>query len=147
MQNNRKPIVSSLIAVGLLFVLSAFTAAQTMKVTGMIISRTGDSMTLTTSSGNVVVTLDDSTKVQHPKGLIGVRKQKMSAAALIPGLKVKVDGTGSDPMHLTAKTVTFDSSDLETAEMIQAGLHPTAEQVATTGLASRSWCRTMAATT
>jgi outer membrane protein OmpA-like peptidoglycan-associated protein len=72
--------------------------------------------------------MDDSTKVQQPKGL-GMRKKQVSAAVLIPGLKVSVDGTG-DSTKVTAKTITFDASDLQTAEMIQAGLHPTAEQVA-----------------
>ena len=42
---------------------------------------------------------------------------------------MSVDGTG-DSSQVTAKTITFDKDDLETAEMIQAGLHPTAEQVA-----------------
>ena len=32
--------------------------------------------------------------------------------------------------QVVAKTITLDGDDLETAEMIQAGLHPTAEQVA-----------------
>jgi hypothetical protein len=86
-------------------------------------------MTMNTASGAVTVTLDDNTKVQHPKGL-GVRKQQVTAAVLIPGLKVKVEGTG-DPMHPLAKTITYDKGDLETAQMIEAGLHPTAEQVAT----------------
>jgi outer membrane protein OmpA-like peptidoglycan-associated protein len=36
------------------------------------------------------------------------------------------DGQG----RVTAQTITVDGDDLETAEMIQSGLHPTAEQVA-----------------
>jgi OmpA-OmpF porin, OOP family len=48
---------------------------------------------------------------------------------LIPGLKVDVDGT-SEGGKVMAKTITVDGDDLETTEMIQAGLHPTAEQVA-----------------
>ena len=50
---------------------------------------------------------------------------------LIPGLKVKVDGSSDGRGRLVASTITVDGDDLETAEMIQAGLHPTAEQVAT----------------
>lgn len=49
---------------------------------------------------------------------------------LIPGLKVKVDGESDDQGRVVAKTITVDGDDLETAEMIQAGLHPTAQQVA-----------------
>jgi len=77
----------------------------------------------------VTVALDDDTKVQQPKGL-GVRKTQMSAAVLIPGLKVSVDGTSQDPTHVLAKTITFDGGDLQTAEMIQAGLDPTEQKVA-----------------
>jgi outer membrane protein OmpA-like peptidoglycan-associated protein len=95
----------------------------------MISGRTGDTLIVNNQDGSkTTVVLDDSTKVQQPKGL-GLRKKQVSAAALIPGLKVSVDGTG-DSSQVTAKTITFDKDDLETAEMIQAGLHPTAEQVA-----------------
>jgi outer membrane protein OmpA-like peptidoglycan-associated protein len=108
---------------------SAFSAAQNVKVKGMISGRTGETLIVNNQDGSqTTVVLDDSTKVQQPKGL-GLRKKQVSAAVLIPGLKVSVDGTG-DSTKVTAKTITFDKGDLETAEMIQAGLHPTAEQVA-----------------
>jgi OmpA-OmpF porin, OOP family len=55
----------------------------------------------------------------------------MSAAVLIPGLKVSVDGTSQDATHVLAKSITFGKDDLQTAEMIQAGLDPTAQKVAT----------------
>jgi outer membrane protein OmpA-like peptidoglycan-associated protein len=77
----------------------------------------------------MTVTLDDDTKVQKPKGL-GIRKKQMSAAVLIPGLKVSVDGTSQDATHVLAKSITFGGDDLETAEMIQAGLSPTEQKVA-----------------
>jgi outer membrane protein OmpA-like peptidoglycan-associated protein len=100
------------------------------KVKGLIIGRTGDTLVLKTTDGtNVTVTLDDNTKVQQPKGL-GMRKKQMSAAVLIPGLKISVDGTSTDATHVLAKSITFDKDDLQTAEMIQAGLDPTAQKVA-----------------
>jgi OmpA-OmpF porin, OOP family len=77
----------------------------------------------------MTVTLDDDTKMQQPKGL-GIRKKQMSAAVLIPGLKISVDGTSQDATHVLAKSITFDGDDLETAEMIQAGLSPTEQKVA-----------------
>jgi OmpA-OmpF porin, OOP family len=101
------------------------------KVKGLITARTGDTLVLKTTDGtSVTVTLDDDTKVQQPKGL-GMRKKQMSAAVLIPGLKISVDGTNSDATHVLAKSITFDKDDLQTAEMIQAGLDPTAQKVAT----------------
>jgi outer membrane protein OmpA-like peptidoglycan-associated protein len=54
----------------------------------------------------------------------------MADAVLIPGLKVKVDGVADSQGRVVANTITVDGDDLETAEMIQAGLHPTAQQVA-----------------
>ena len=48
----------------------------------------------------------------------------------MPGLKVSVDGTSQDATHVLAKSITFDGDDLQTAEMIQAGLNPTEEKVA-----------------
>ncbi|HEY1482979.1 MAG TPA: OmpA family protein, partial [Candidatus Acidoferrum sp.] len=84
----------------------------------------------TTGGGTMNVLLDDDTKVQQPKGL-GIRKKQMSAAVLIPGLKISVDGTSQDDTHVLAKSVTFDGDDLQTAEMIQAGLNPTEQKVAT----------------
>ena len=128
MSKKRLTIGTSLLAVCFLVAASAFSAAQNVKVKGMISGRTGETLVLRTPDGNTTVVLDDSTKVQQPKGL-GLRKKQVSAAVLIPGLKVSVDGTG-DSTKVTAKTITFDASDLQTAEMIQAGLHPTAEQVA-----------------
>jgi outer membrane protein OmpA-like peptidoglycan-associated protein len=53
-----------------------------------------------------------------------------SASVLIPGLKVSAEGANDDQNRLVAKEIDFDSGDLETAQKIQAGLHPTAEQVA-----------------
>jgi OmpA-OmpF porin, OOP family len=128
MSKKSRTIGTSLLTVCFLVAASAFSAAQNVKVKGMISGRTGETLVLSTPDGNVTVVLDDSTKVQQPKGL-GLRKKQVSAAVLIPGLKVSVDGTG-DSTKVTAKTITFDASDLQTAEMIQAGLHPTAEQVA-----------------
>ena len=54
----------------------------------------------------------------------------MSNVVLIPGLKVDIDGTSDEQGRVVARTITVDGDDLEAAEMIEAGLHPTAEQVA-----------------
>jgi lipid-binding SYLF domain-containing protein/outer membrane protein OmpA-like peptidoglycan-associated protein len=110
--------------------LSAYAQGEKTKAKGLITARTGDTIVLKTTDGSTMtVTLDDDTKVQQPKGL-GIRKKQMSAAVLIPGLKVSVDGTSQDATHVLAKSITFDGDDLETAEMIQAGLSPTEQKVA-----------------
>jgi outer membrane protein OmpA-like peptidoglycan-associated protein len=123
-------IFVGLLAVSFVALLSAYAQGEKTKVKGLITARTGDTMVLKTTDGSsVTVTLDDDTKVQQPKGL-GIRKEKMSAALLIPGLKVSVEGTSQDATHVLAKSITFDKDDLQTAEMIQAGLNPTEQKVA-----------------
>jgi OOP family OmpA-OmpF porin len=130
MHNKRTRIVVGLLAVCFVALLSAYAQGEKIKVKGLITARTGDTIVLKTTDGSTMtVTLDDDTKVQQPKGL-GIRKKQMSAAVLIPGLKVSVDGTSQDATHVLAKSITFDGDDLETAEMIQAGLSPTEQKVA-----------------
>ena len=53
----------------------------------------------------------------------------MGDTVLIPGLKVKVKGSPDNQGRVVAKKITVDGDDLETAEMVQSGLHPTAQQV------------------
>jgi OmpA-OmpF porin, OOP family len=80
--------------------------------------------------GTTTVVLTDNTRTKDDRGLFGLEKQEMSSVVLIPGLKVDIDGVSDDQGRVVAKTITVDGDDLETAEMIQSGLHPTAEQVA-----------------
>jgi OOP family OmpA-OmpF porin len=130
MQSKRTRIVLGLLIVCFVALVSANAQGEKTKVKGLITARTGDLLVLKTTDGSTVtVTLDDDTKVQQPKGLVGVRKKQMSAAVLIPGLKVSVDGTSQDATHVLAKSITFDKDDLQTAEMIQAGLNPTEQKV------------------
>jgi OmpA-OmpF porin, OOP family len=128
---HRKTLVASLIALFLLASAAAFGASgDKAKAKGMIASRTGETLIVKSGGENVTVVLTDDTKTQDKKGLFGLDKQQMSNVVLIPGLKVNVDGTSDDQGRVVAKTITVDGDDLETAEMIQSGLHPTAEQVA-----------------
>jgi OOP family OmpA-OmpF porin len=130
MRSKRTRIIVGLLIVGFVAWMSAYAQGDDIKVKGLITARTGDSIVLKTTDGtSMTVTLDDDTKVQQPKGL-GIRKKQMSATVLIPGLKVSVDGTTQDPTHVLAKSITFDGNDLQTAEMIQAGLNPTDQKVA-----------------
>jgi len=130
MHSKRLRIFVGLLAVCFVALLPAYAQGEKTKVKGLITARTGDAIVLKATDGSSVnVTLDDDTKVQQPKGL-GIRKEKMSAAVLIPGLKVSVEGTSQDATHILAKSITFDKDDLQTAEMIQAGLNPTEQKVA-----------------
>ncbi|MGC2766566.1 MAG: OmpA family protein, partial [Candidatus Acidiferrum sp.] len=98
------------------------------KIKGVIATRTGETLVVSTGSGNVTVVLADDTKVQQPKGL-GLRKKQMSAIVLVPGLRITAEGVGDAQNRVVAKSITFDANDLETAEAIQAGLTPTKHAV------------------
>jgi OOP family OmpA-OmpF porin len=111
--------------------LTAFGArGDKAKVQGMIISRAGDTMVVQNPEGKITVVLDDDTRTKDNTGLFGLDRKELSHVVLIPGLKVSIDGVSDDQGRVAAKTITVDGDDLETAELIQAGLHPTAEQVA-----------------
>ena len=103
--------------------------AEKAEVKGMITSRTGETLIVKGDGGTTTVVLTDETSTRDDKGLFGLDKQVMSSVVLIPGLKVDIDGTTDEQGRVVAKTITVDGDDLETAEMIQSGLTPTAEQV------------------
>src|SRR3954468_11213210 len=117
--------------VGLMAFLSLVSAsAFGASVKGIIMTRTGETLIVKTDQGNITVVLTDSTKTKDDTGVFGLGTNTMSSVVLIPGLKVDIDGTSDDQGRVVAKTITVDGDDLETSEMIQAGLHPTAQQVA-----------------
>src|SRR5215475_13866226 len=124
-------MLATVISLGVLASVFAPSAAgqEKAKVKGMIRTRTGETLVVKTPNGNTTVVLTDDTTTKDDKGLFGLDKEIFSNSVLIPGLKVKVDGRSDDQGRVVAKTITVDGDDLETAEMIQAGLHPTAEQV------------------
>jgi OOP family OmpA-OmpF porin len=125
----RKTIVVSLMALFFLASVFAF-GGDKAEVKGMIITRTGETLIVKSAGGTTTVVLTDDTTTKDDRGLFGLDKQHMSNAVLVPGLKVDIDGTTDDQGRVVARTITVDGDDLEAAEMIEAGLHPTAEQVA-----------------
>jgi OOP family OmpA-OmpF porin len=130
MMRERIGISVGLLAVCLLSLsLGSAFAADKVKGKGVITQRSGNTLTVETDDDaaiSVIVTPD--TKVQHPVGL-GARKKQVGQEVLIPGLKLKFEGTG-DQNQVTAETITFDRDDLSLAKVIQAGLNPTAQQQA-----------------
>jgi len=126
MIGRRIGIAMSLLAMCLLSLGSA-QAGDKIKGKGVITLRSGNTLTVETDDdAAVTVTLTSDTKVQHPVGL-GARKKQVGQEVLIPGLKLRYEGTG-DQTQVTADTITFDRDDLSLAKVIQAGLNPTAQQ-------------------
>src|SRR5438034_8846630 len=131
MHRYRIRIALSLSAVCFVACLSAFGASgDETQTKGMIISRTGETLIVSGAKGHVTVVLTEDKRTKDDRGLFGLATEVMADTVLIPGLKVRVDGVADSQGRLVAKTITVDGDDLETAEMIQSGVHPTAEQVA-----------------
>jgi OmpA-OmpF porin, OOP family len=126
-----QPVVSSAVIYFCFLVVSpAFgQTSNKAELQGIIISRTGDTLIVRNSKGTYPVVLTDQTITKDNQGILGLREEYMADTVLIPGLKLKVDGVMHEPGKIVADEITVNSDDLETAEMIQAGLHPTAQQV------------------
>ena len=108
------------------------TSGEKVKASGLITARDSETLTLKTqTAGELVVVLTDDTKVQQPKGLLKLRKEDMGMTALMPGLKIEVEGVGDAQNRVVANTIRFSKKDLQTAEAIQAGLNPTQQAVQT----------------
>lgn len=110
--------------------LLTLTVSAGAETKGMIMSRSGDTMVVKGPEGKTTVVLTADTDTRDNRGLFGLEKEHLGDTVLIPGLKVEVDGSPDAQGRVVAKTITVDGDDLETAEMIESGLHPTAEQVA-----------------
>lgn len=126
MLNQRGVIVASVSAACLLML---GTAVRANAQKGMIISRSGDTFVMNGANGKTTVVLTDDTDTRDRRGLFGLRKTHLGDTVLIPGLKVDVKGDADAQGRVVAKSITIDGDDLETAQMIEAGLNPTAEQV------------------
>jgi outer membrane protein OmpA-like peptidoglycan-associated protein len=100
-------------------------AQETVKVEGLIKGRSGDLVILQTRENpDLVVALTEGTDVGQVQGMLKARNKKMSMAALIPGLSIKVEGNYHDG-QLIAQKVRFKGNDLKQAEAIEAGMHET----------------------
>lgn len=132
MKSNWKLLVAS---VGLLLFTGigtsyGITAGEEVKTKGLITARNGETLTISTADAtNVVVVLSENTKVGIPKGLLKRRTKNMAVTALMPGLRIEVQGLGDASGRVMAKSIRFSNDDLQTAEQIQAGLVPTQQQV------------------
>jgi len=100
-------------------------AQETVKVEGLIKGRSGNLVILQTRENpDLVVALTEGTDVGQVQGMLKARNKKMSMAALIPGLSIKVEGNYHDG-QLIAQKVRFKGNDLKQAEAIEAGMHET----------------------
>jgi len=75
------------------------------------------------SGAELAFQLTDNTQVSQIGGLFKARRKQMAMAALIPGLKVKVEGVYNEQRKVLATKINFKGEDLEDAQKVQAGMH------------------------
>lgn len=112
----------ALAVIALVVALAA--AAETVKIEGYIVGRSGDEIVVKFGSGaELAFQLTDRTKVSDIGELHSPTRKSLAMAALIPGLKVKVEGVYSETRQVLATSIKFKSGDLEDARKVQAGMH------------------------
>jgi outer membrane protein OmpA-like peptidoglycan-associated protein len=126
--NRLKTIVAMAALLFAALVFARMAAAQSVKVQGIINSRSGASMALQTDSGNVTVLLTPDTQAEEVEGIFHARHKDLAITALVPGLAVEVEGNYNAQSQLVASTVRFKGSGLQTAMDIQAGVAPVQQQ-------------------
>jgi len=90
-----------------------------------VITARGNDGTVTVQADDlstVTVVLSETTKIRRTDGL---RQVQADAASLIPGLRVRLQGTLETASRFIAQRVTFSRDDLKTARAIQGGVDPT----------------------
>jgi outer membrane protein OmpA-like peptidoglycan-associated protein len=100
-----------------------YPAGQGAKLTGLIIARLGDTLVVRNdgAQGISYVTLNNGTSVYSPSGFLNIGRKGQSRDALIPGLIVKVYGSGSGDGNLAADRISFHKSAEKVAAQISAG--------------------------
>jgi outer membrane protein OmpA-like peptidoglycan-associated protein len=102
----------------------SFEAGQKADVKGVIISRDGDVIKLRGDDDSVdTVDLMNTTKIQLKHGIFG-RKTVMDTGALLPGLHIEAQGTGSDKGDLVASKVIFDPNSMRASRQIDTRVSP-----------------------
>ena len=123
-----KSALCALSVVAILCIANLGQAADTTKVKGLIVARDGANMNVKGEMASWTIELNDDTKVEAIKGKLGLRKDTLGVTDLIPGLPAEIEVIHSGS-SLVAINVKFKADDLKTARQIQAGLHPTGQEM------------------
>jgi outer membrane protein OmpA-like peptidoglycan-associated protein len=101
-----------------------FAAGEQFKVSGVIVSRTGDMLKVRGTDDSIgTVDLTNTTKIQLKHGIFG-RKTAMDLQSLVPGLQVEAQGKGNDKGELVADKVTFDPNSMRASRQIDTRVAP-----------------------
>ncbi|MFY9793900.1 MAG: OmpA family protein [Candidatus Sulfotelmatobacter sp.] len=96
-------------------------AGKNVKITGLILSRNGDTVRIKDKKSGqfVVVNITDNTKIERKRGhLQFLRHTDMDVTALVPGLTIEDEGRGDAKGRLEAERISFNPDEfaVEVAE-------------------------------
>ena len=96
-------------------------AGKNVKITGLILSRNGDTVRIKDKKSGqfVVVNITDNTKIERQRGhLQFLRHTDMDVTALVPGLTIEAEGRGDAKGRLEAERISFNPDEfaVEVAE-------------------------------
>jgi OmpA-OmpF porin, OOP family len=94
-----------------------------VRITGYIISRSGDSVLVRDETTDAIslVMLNDETRISTPSGELNLGRKRQDAETLIPGLRVRLRGTGGMGGEAVASSILFHTSAQRVAEGVAAG--------------------------
>lgn len=117
--------VSSTLMFGVTPNARTFTADESAKVQGVVVSRDGQTIKLRTDDDSIgTIDLTDGTKIELKKGGLFRRKTAMDATALVPGLRIEADGKGNARGELVANRVVFDPNSMRASRQIDTRVAP-----------------------
>ena len=100
---------------------------QKIETKGLILTRDGEHLSVETKDmGNLIVVLNENTKVQVPKGIF--RHKEMEVTSLVPGLDIELKGIGGENGQVVADTIEFSENSLRVAKQVHAGMTATKAQ-------------------
>ena len=91
---------------------------EKVKITGVILSRSGDTIRIKDrKSGQfVVVNISDDTKIERKRGRLPFyRRTEMDVTAMVPGLTIEVEGRGDARGRLNAEKISFSPDEFAVA--------------------------------
>src|SRR3974390_512058 len=112
--------------------LSTAVTAETAKIEGFIVAKSGEEITVKFGSGaELTFLLTDYTQVSQMDSVPKENRKNMYMTLLIPGLKVQVEGAYGADRQVIATKVKFKNDDLDQARAAQAATQETKLQAQT----------------
>ena len=108
-------VISTVLFGTLLYAVSTSTSSiaegAKVKVTGLILSRSGDTVRIKDRKSDqlVVVNITDNTKIERKRGRLPFyRHTEMDVTAMLPGLTIEAEGRGDTKGRLNAEKISFN---------------------------------------